>query len=90
MSKTIDQRIVEMRFDNAEFERNTKQTINSLEELKKGLNLEESTRSLTNLDRAARSFSLAGISDGVDQLSNRFSNLGIVGLTVIQNLQLPQ
>lgn len=86
MSQTIDKRIVEMEFQNRSFESGIKESIDSLEKLKRGLNFEDATRGLSDLERAGRSFSLSGIADGIDAIANKFSTLGIVGITVLQNL----
>jgi tape measure domain-containing protein len=83
---TIDKRVVDMQFNNNQFEQGIRTSIKSLEALKKGLNLNESIKSLNNLDKVAKSFSLAEISQGVDYISNKFTTLGIVGITTIQNL----
>ncbi len=83
---TTDNRVVEMQFNNKNFESNVKTTLNSLDSLKKGLNLESSAKSLSNLDKAGKSFSLDGIAAGVESLSSKFSAMGIVGITVFQNL----
>ena len=86
MSNTIDNRVVQMGFDNKQFESGVKTTNDSLANLKKSLNLDESAKSLTNLSNAGKSFSMAGIGEGVQHISDRFSALGIIGFTVIQNL----
>ena len=39
MSTTIDQKVVEMRFNNQQFERNAQTSLNTLEKLKQSLNL---------------------------------------------------
>jgi tape measure domain-containing protein len=86
MSRDIDQRVVEMQFDNAQFERGIKQSIFSLQRLKQGLNLGAATSSLQSLDSAAKRFSLSGLSAGIDAVSVKFNALGIVGITAIQNI----
>jgi len=43
-------------------------------------------RSLSNLDKTASRFSLESIGIGVENIANKFSNLGIVGITILQNL----
>ena len=53
MSTVIDNRIVEMEFDNAQFEKGIKTSLQSLEDLKKGLELDKAVDSLSNLERAA-------------------------------------
>lgn len=86
MSKNVDQRVVEMQFDNKQFESGIQTSLKSLDNLKKGLNLEESAKSLSNLEKAGKSFSLAGIASGVEAISNKFSALGIIGVTALQNI----
>lgn len=82
----VDKRVVKMEFDNQQFEKGIKTSTDSLDSLKKGLNLDESAKSLNNLDKAGKNFSLAGIAAGVDTLVNRFSTLGIIGITALQNI----
>lgn len=86
MSKSVDQRVVEMRFDNKQFESGVKESLGSVDRLKKGLNFEGSVKSLSNLEKAGKSFSLSSISDGVDAIAKKFTNLGIVGVTALQNI----
>ena len=83
---TVDQRVVEMKFDNSQFEAGVKQTITSLDELKTALNLNSATTGINSLQNAFDSIKLDNISSKVDSLADRFSNLGIVGMTAIQNI----
>lgn len=41
MSKTVDERVVSMQFDNSKFEKNVKTSITTLEKLKNALKLED-------------------------------------------------
>ena len=86
MSRTVDNRVVDMQFNNAQFESGIKDSMRSIEDLKKGLNFDESSKSFSNITRAANSVSFAGIAEGVDTIANRFSTLGIIGVTTLQNL----
>lgn len=86
MSTTIDNRVVEMQFDNAQFERGVQTSIKSLEELKKGLELDKASASLSNLEKAANKFDLSTIEDAVVSLQQRFSMLGIIGMTALENI----
>jgi tape measure domain-containing protein len=83
---TVDNRVVNMGFDNQQFERGVQTSVKSLETLKKGLNLDESARSLTNISNIGKSFSLEGISTGVERISSGFSTMGIIGITALMNL----
>ena len=83
---SIDERIVRMQFDNQKFEAGVHTSLKSLDALKKGLNFNESVKSLSNLEKSTSKFSLNGIRESVEDISSRFSNLGIVGMTVIQRI----
>jgi tape measure domain-containing protein len=83
---TVDNRVVGLDFDNKGFETGVKQSSKSIENLKKSLNFEESAKNIGRLSRAGKSFSLATMGEGVQNISSKFSALGVVGFTVIQNL----
>lgn len=86
MSRSIDQRIVEMRFDNREFEAKSKESIATLEALKKSLQLDGATKGLHDLNEAGKRFSLESIAAGVDHIADKFSALDVIAFTVLQNL----
>ncbi len=86
MSNTVDNRAVHLGFENQQFETGVKTSVDSLDKLKKSLDLTEQAKSLQNLSNTGKSFNLSGISEGVQNVSNRFSALGIIGMTVLQNL----
>ena len=86
MSNTVDNRAVQLGFDNKQFESGVKTSISSLDALKKGLDLNEQAKSLQKLGEVGKSFNLSHIADGVQNLSNRFSTFGIIGMTILQNL----
>lgn len=86
MSRTIDQKVVEMRFDNAQFEQNVKTSMGTLDNLKKSLNMDGATRGLENVNQAVNNMSFDKMVSGIEALQDRFSTLGIIGMRVIQNL----
>lgn len=86
MSSGIDTRVVQIQFDNREFQRNVQQTIDSLERLNRTLEGRGSGKGLSNISDAVNSADFGRISSGVDAIKDRFSTLGIVGMTVIQRL----
>lgn len=83
---SIDERIVQMQFNNSQFEKGIKESLKSLDALKEGLDLEGSAKQLKALQKAGDSFSLAKMAEGIESVSKRFSTLGIVGMRVIDNL----
>ena len=86
MSKTVDERIVKMRFDNKQFEANVKTSMSTLDKLKNSLKLDEASKGLENINKASKNVSFDTIASGVETLQKRFSTFGIVGMRVIQNV----
>ena len=86
MSTEIDQRIVEMQFDNKQFEKNAQQTLNTLEKLNDKLNFEDCSKSLDKLGKASKNFTLDDIGNAVDGLSKRFSTMGIIGMSALDSI----
>ena len=86
MSDTIDTRVVEMQFDNKDFEKNVKTSMDSLEQLKKSLDLEGAAKGFTEIDKAAKNVDLSSMAASLDTVSKRFSTMGIVGTTILQRI----
>ena len=86
MPTNIDNRVVQMTFDNQQFERGVKESLLTLEQLKKGLDLDKSAASLSNLEKAAANFDISGIAKGVDSIANRFTLLGNIGQEIFRRI----
>lgn len=83
---TIDNEVVRMTFENKQFERGVQQSVRSLEELKKALDLDKSAASLANLEKAAANFDLSGIASGVDKIADKFTLLGNIGQEIFHRI----
>lgn len=87
MSKKVDERVVEMRFENGQFEKGVAQSTESLNKLKKSLNLEGAAKGLENVNSAAKNTSgIESLASSLEKVEHRFSTIGIVGMRVIENL----
>lgn len=86
MSNTIDERVVVLKFDNKEFETNAQRSLETLDKLDQGLKFDNTSKSLSGFMVSSKSLGLTGISDSLDQISKRFSNMGIVGMTALQEI----
>lgn len=86
MSTTIDQRVVEMRFDNKQFESATSQSMSTIERLKRSLNFKDSGKSLESLNSAAKKVNFSGLSDGVESVRLKFSALEVMATTALANI----
>lgn len=82
----VDERIVEMKFENHLFEKNVNTSIGTLEKLKNALKFNGVDKNLADLDKSVNSMDFSKLAAGVDALNKRFSTMGIVGMTVIQDL----
>ena len=60
MSTTVDQRVVEMRFDNKQFENNIQTSLSSIAKLKKSLNMDGATKGLESVEKASGKINLSG------------------------------
>lgn len=83
---SVDERVVRMVFDNAKFEAGVQKTLATLANLKSALNLDKAGSDFEKLEQASKKVNFSHMSDALDQVSNRFSTFGIVGMTVLQNL----
>ncbi len=86
MSKTIDEKVVEMRFDNRQFEQNVGTTMSTLDKFKAKLNFNGATKGLENINTSASKVDLSGITTSVATVSQKFSAMEIIGITALTNI----
>ena len=86
MSKTVDNRVLEMRFDNQQFEKGVAQSMSTLDKLKQKLNFTGASKGLESINAASKGINFNGISSGVDALRVKFSALQVAGVTAMQNI----
>ena len=77
MSESIDRRVVEMRFDNKDFEQNVNTTMTVLDKLKEKLSFKGAGDKFE---------SASGLGSAIDGVKSRFSALEIIGTTALVNL----
>lgn len=86
MSKTIDERVVEMRFNSSQFVENVQTSLTMLEKLKAGLKLENASKGLETVDEAARKINMESLGSAVDTVKLKFSAMEIVAITALTNI----
>ena len=86
MSTTVDQRVVEMQFDNRHFEQNVQTSMSTLEKLKKSLKLEDAAKGFDNVSSAAKKVDMSGLGNGVENVRMKFSALEVMGVTALANI----
>lgn len=82
----IDSRIVSMQFDNANFERKLSDTLKSLDQLNRSLELQNSSRGMNELASATRSLDVSHIAAGIESVSSKFIALSTIAITTLANI----
>ncbi len=86
MSKTIDEKVVEMRFDNSNFEKNVQTSMSTLDKLKQKLNFTGASKGIDNLNKSTSKFNVSNMSNALDTVRVKFSALEVIGVTALTNI----
>ena len=86
MSTTIEEKVVEMRFDNRQFEQNVQTSISTVEKLKQSLNLTGAAKGLDSVNNAAKNVDMSGLGSAVETVRAKFSALDVIGVTALSNI----
>ena len=86
MSKTIDERVVSMEFDNKNFESNVKESMSTIDKLKQALNFKGATTGLEAIDTASKKVNFSAMGKAVDEIGVRFSGLQVIATTALANI----
>jgi tape measure domain-containing protein len=86
VSTTIDQKVVEMRFDNKNFEANVATTMSTLDKFKQKLNLSGATKGLEEINSASKRIDMSSLGTAVDTVRTKFSALEVMGVTALANI----
>ena len=72
MSTTIDQKVVEMRFDNRNFEANAKTSMSTLDKLKEKLDFSGASKGLDDIGNATKNVDMSGLGAAVEKVRVKF------------------
>lgn len=86
MATEVDERVVEMRFDNEQFEAGIAQSTKSLEALDKTLEMDGSTEGMTALQKVFSKFDISGASDQVNGFAQSFSALDVIAMGALERI----
>ena len=86
MSKQIDQRVVEMTFENANFEKNVNQSISTIDKLKSNLDFKGVSKGIDNVSSSIKKVDLNPLSKAVGSVGSTFSALEVIGVTALANI----
>lgn len=85
-TRTIDEKVVSMKFDNKEFEQKVKQTMNTVSTFGNKLKETNNINAFANINKSINNVDFSGITTGISELQERFSTAGIVAMTTISEI----
>ena len=86
MSTTIDEKVVEMRFDNKQFESNVATSMSTLDKLKKSLKFDGASKGLEDINSAAKRVDMNALGSAVESVKAKFSALDVMAITALSNI----
>lgn len=86
MSREVDQRVVEMRFDNAQFEKNTRESIKTLDRLQEKLQFKDVDKGFENIEKAQRNVNFDEMEGALDTLKVKFNALDVMAVAALTNI----
>ena len=86
MSDTIEQKVVEMRFNNKQFEKNVQTSMSTIDSLKQKLNFSGATKGLESINTAANKINMSGVGAAIESVQAKFSSLEVIGVTTLANI----
>ena len=86
MSQTVDNKVVEMRFDNDQFEKGVATSMSTIDKLKAKLNFQDADKSLSSLSDSAKRVDMSTLANGVQKVSLQFSSLQVIAGTALANI----
>lgn len=85
--REVDERVVQMQLEHGAFDRAASLVIGTLDKIKNALNIGTSSKAFDDINASATNISgLDKMSNAIESISGRFTNLGIIGVTALQNI----
>ena len=86
MSKTVDERVVSMQFDNKQFEANVNTSMSTIDKLKAKLDFKGATKGMEDIGTATKNVNMSGLGSAVESVRVKFSALQVMGVTALANI----
>ena len=86
MSTTIDNKVVSMEFNNKNFEKNVKQSMSTIDKLKKKLKFDKAAQDFDKLDKAAQKVRFDTMGHGIDSVKMKLSALDVFAVTAFHRM----
>ena len=86
MSREVDERVVQMQFDNAQFERGTRQTMGTLEKLKQSLQFKGVEKGFEHISSASQKVDFSEMTRALESIESKFSAVNVIAVTALTNI----
>ena len=86
MSKLVDERVVEMSFDNKKFEENVGTTLGTIDKLKKALDFKDATESFAGIEAAANDVDFSGFENAVGSIGDHMNGFEAIAFGVFNRI----
>ena len=86
MSRTIEENVVVLKFDQEDFQSNVEKAVGVLDKLSNAIDKSSSGDSLKSINTAIKNVDFDSMSKGIDNISSKFGVLGAVGQAAISKL----
>ena len=82
-----DRRIIEMQFENRQFEKNIAKSTKSVEDLKKAMDFEQVSSGLKKFAEGFKNIDLSRLTDNIQKLTDKFTGLGTLSELVLSQIR---
>ena len=86
MSSNVETRTVQMKFDNAQFEQNAKQSLSTLEKLREKLGFKGVDKDMNNVEKSINKCDMTPLGKAIDGVKVKFSALEVMAVTTLANI----
>ena len=86
MSDNVDEKVVQLRFDNKQFEANAQKSMSTLDKLKEKLGFKKTNDELNELNKTVQKTDLSPLGKAAEEVSVKFDALGIMAARVLMNI----
>nr|DAG44112.1 MAG TPA: tail tape measure [Caudoviricetes sp.] len=86
MSSNVETKTVQMKFDNAQFEQNAKQSLSTLEKLREKLGFKGVDKDINNVEKSINKCDMTPLGKAIDGVKVKFSALEVMAVTTLANI----
>ena len=86
MSRSVDERVVQMQFDNRQFETNARTSLSTLEKLRQSLSFKNAGKGFESISTAAKNVDVSKLGNAVENVKMKFSALEVMAVTALANI----